>query len=58
MKFRYYITNTLEGCINGTNNEVKAEELAECEDHFVIDAKTGEWLIGHGERIQVEKNGS
>lgn len=29
MKFRYYITDLLDGCVLGTDSEIIAKELAE-----------------------------
>lgn len=48
MKFRYYITNTFNGCLEGTNSTKEAEELAQCEDFFVIDSQDGVWLTPDG----------
>jgi len=58
MKFRYYITNTFDGCIQGTNDADKANEIAACEEFFVVDTETGEWLMSDGERISIEKTPS
>jgi len=55
MKFRYYITNTFDGCIEGTNNTERAEELAACEEYFIVDTETGEWLTT-GERTQIKES--
>lgn len=55
MKFRYYITNTFDGCMEGTNSGDKANELAACEEYFVVDTETGEWLNASGERMQIEE---
>lgn len=49
MTFRYLITDLHEGCILGTNDKKVALELAESEDHFVADTKTGKWLQTNGE---------
>ena len=54
MKFRYYITNTFNGDVEGTNNTDKAEELAACEEFFVVDSDSGEWLQASGNRVPVE----
>ena len=55
MKFRYYITNTFDGCMEGTNNGDKADELSACEEYFVVDTETCEWLTASGERLQIEE---
>lgn len=44
MKFRFYITNTYEGNIEGTDSAEVAESFAESEDFFVVDAEAGKWL--------------
>ena len=49
MTFRYYITDTLNGCIKGTDDDHVALDLSQSEDFFVVDTKTGEWLtVGPG----------
>lgn len=53
--FRFYITDTNEGSIRGTNNEELAEEIAESEDYFVVDTKMGEWIVAEGEREKVQE---
>ena len=55
MKFRYYITNTFDGCIEGTNDTERAEELAACEEYFIVDTETGEWLTT-GERMAIKES--
>jgi hypothetical protein len=50
MKFRYYVTNTFNGCIEGTNDAKEAKELVDCEDFFVIDSEKGVWLTPDGEQ--------
>ncbi len=54
-KFRYYITNTYSGMVEGTNSEDRAEEIAGCEDYFVVDSQTGEWLHSDGHRVPVKE---
>jgi hypothetical protein len=44
MKFRFYITDTADGSIRGTNDELIARDYAESEDNFVVDTETGMWL--------------
>ena len=48
MKFRYYITSMFDGNITGTNDTSRAVDYAECEDFFVVDTETGEWLTPDG----------
>ena len=45
MKFRYYIAETMNGEVTGTNDREIAKELAQYEECFVIDAETGEHLV-------------
>lgn len=54
MKFRYYITDLMRGCIVGTNETKEAESVALCEDYFVVDTETGEQLAIIGGRVPVE----
>lgn len=44
MKFRFYITNTLDGMVRGTDDEGVAKDYAMSEDFFVVDAENGTWL--------------
>lgn len=44
MKWRYFIVDTLNGVITGTNNEETARDFAGSEDYYVVDAKEGLWL--------------
>lgn len=53
MKYRYYITDTYDGCVKGTDDEEVATGFAESEDYFVVDAERGEWLTSNGERTPV-----
>lgn len=48
MKFRFYITDIGNGCIRGTNSVKDAEDFAACEDYFVVDTETGEWVNLNG----------
>lgn len=53
-KFKYYIMNTFDGAIQGTDDADKAEELAECEDFFVLCVESGAWMQPGQQRVQVE----
>ena len=46
--FRYYITDTCNGCIVGTNDGTIAQNFAGCEDYFVVDTLTGRWWTESG----------
>ena len=54
MKYQYYITDTMDGAVRGTNDHQTAKIYAESEDYFVVDATTGEWLHADGTRMPVE----
>ena len=41
---RFYIVDTCEGRVRGTDSEKIAKEYAQSEDFFVIDSKTDKWL--------------
>ena len=53
MQFRFYITDTMEGNIVGTDDEDLAIEYAESEEAFVLDAQTGEWILSDGSRKEI-----
>ena len=44
MKFRFYITDLLEGTVVGTDDEAVAKNFADSADYFVVDAEEGRWL--------------
>ena len=48
MKFRYYITDTFDGAIVGTDDDQKAKDYAASEDFFVVDTSTGMWMQPDG----------
>ena len=58
MKFRYYITNTFEGQIEGTNDEQLAQNLSGSEDFFVLDSELAEWICADGSRVPVVERNS
>ncbi len=43
-RFRYYIADTFNGCVKGTNDRDMAVELAACDEYYVIDSEKGEWI--------------
>jgi len=51
--YRYIITNTFEGRVEGTNDEQTARDLAESEDYFVVDAHRGRWLTPRGVELEL-----
>lgn len=53
--FKYYVTDLYSGSIKGTNSDEDAQNIAECEDFFVVDSTTGEMLIPGCQRIDVEE---
>jgi len=55
MKFRFYITSLPAGEILGTDDPNVALPYAECEDYFIVDTATGEWLNPGNERNEVKE---
>lgn len=53
-KFKFYITDLFEGIILGTNDDDKANQISVSDDHFVVDAETGEKII-NGERFPISE---
>jgi hypothetical protein len=45
---RFYIVDTTDGTVRGTDDEKIAKEYAESEEFFVIDSKTDKWLMSGG----------
>jgi hypothetical protein len=45
MTFKFYITDTVDGSVCGTNDEGIARDYAENEENFVVNAETGMWLM-------------
>jgi hypothetical protein len=45
---RFYIVDTNDGEVRGTDVETIAKDYAECDDFFVIDSKTDKWLTSGG----------
>ena len=54
-RFRYYITDWLEGNITGTNDPAIADKHAECTECYVVDTLAGEWFAPGGCKIPVEE---
>ena len=55
MKFRYYITDTFDGIVKGTNDQEKAMQYAACPDFFVVDTETGLQHIEDGDTNDIEE---
>lgn len=53
--FRFYITDTNDGSLQGTDDEQTAKDYAESEDYFVVDAPLCVWLQPGGEREEVHE---
>jgi hypothetical protein len=54
-KFRYYIVNMFDGRPSGTNDKSVADNYALCDDAFVIDTETNEWLDVSGNHSQINE---
>lgn len=51
-KFRYYIIDTFEGLVRGTDDSAIAAEWAwKTPDTYVTDSETGKWLCPDGEEL-------
>lgn len=55
MKFRYYIADTFDGDMKGTNDPEVAKEFAICDDYFVVDTETGAWMADEGEAREIKE---
>ncbi len=51
--FKYYVISHYDGAVRGVNDDEDAANLASCEDYFVVDSSTGEWLLTDGTRQEV-----
>jgi hypothetical protein len=47
-KYAYYIVDTMNGNVVGTDDASKARNLATSDDYFVIESETGRWLCEDG----------
>lgn len=54
-KFRYYVTDVIDGNVKGTNDTATAEQLAGSEDYFVVDSEEGAWLQEGGVTEDIEE---
>ena len=53
MRFRYYIVDADDGQVYGTDDDDVALASADCENRFVINAKSGEQLMYDGESADI-----
>lgn len=44
MKYQFYIVDTINGDVRGTNDEPLAEEYSRVDENYVIDAKLGKQI--------------
>ena len=54
MKFRYYITDTNNGIVSGTNDPDLARELSLSTDFFVVDTDSGQLLNANGNQFDIQ----
>ena len=54
-KFRFYIADTFNGEVKGTNDEDVAKDIAKSEDAFVVDTERGVWLLADGDEVEVKE---
>lgn len=45
MRFRYYIVDTLNCVLLGTDDRTAAEDFSQVEDYYVLDTEIGKQLI-------------
>lgn len=57
MKFRYYIVDTNDGTVVGTNSRKDANYFAGDESYFVIDSEEGQWMMSDNTNPPVEALG-
>lgn len=53
MKFRYYITDMMNGEVVGTNDIAVVESFVATEDAFAVDTETGEQVMPDMTRVEV-----
>lgn len=56
-RFRYYITDLIQGTILGTDYVEKAKNYALSEDYFVVDSENGTWIRSDGQAYPVQEAG-
>jgi hypothetical protein len=54
VKFNFYIADTLNGEIIGTNSKAIAEDYASSDDYFVVEAETGRWILPGNDSVEVK----
>lgn len=54
MKYKFYITDTFDGAIRGTDSEEVALDASHSEDYYVLNAETGQWIVD-GEPSEVSE---
>ncbi len=54
MSFRFYIMDSNEGIIQGTDDQDTAHEFAESYDYFVVDTRNNLWLQPGSKSDEVE----
>lgn len=57
MKFKYYIVDTRNGDIWGTDDDVVAENSSMSDENYVIDVESNEWVQMDtvGERFKIPR---
>jgi len=53
MRFRYYVVDSENGNVYGTDDSEKADSAASCDGMFVINARSGEWVQFDGESVDI-----
>jgi hypothetical protein len=58
MKFRFYITDTFNGSVVGTDDKEQAQNYAQVEEYFVVDTETGTWLMIDNNIVDIQRANS
>lgn len=56
-QFRYYIVDTEDGFVKGTNDEIVAKHFAENPDFYVVNSIEGKWMNLAEEAIDISEVG-
>lgn len=54
MKFNYYIIDTFNNDVKGTNSKSVAEDFAQVEEYFVVQTETGRWILPGNDSVEVK----
>jgi hypothetical protein len=52
---RFYIVDTMDGMVRGTDDKTIADDFAASDDFFVIDSKEDRWLKTDGTAEKIKR---